>query len=246
MPRLHWAIWGKKEGNFRPSQVGDYELQRALERESAMTFKFAQIISPRCDFTNKIESFQNPYWYSPTFHTRTYEPCDGVVVLGSPGAKRSAALFNADCPMIAVCDIWKERFAVLHGGYRCLLREDGSDSIIKVLFREFGFQPKFVEAFVGFGIGNCCFGAEHYSEMKDSKTRGQLPISTASKSPREGQRSIDLRLLALQQLSELGVPLKSITIDFTCTACADGGKKYHSNCYDGPDAGRNCALAWLE
>lgn len=239
-------LFGKDTGNFRfdpDNRRPFYYSMLGIQKEIPEVSNF---FSPNCEFTNRIAEVGSEEVVKDSFLRKTRQPADGGIVMS---VNHAVAIFNADCPVTAVFDPIHERLAVLHSGFRCLVREDPSElSIIDVLFKRHNFVPDFVKAFIGFGIGPCCFGAEHLPEV--SGMTMPLPLSRAIRGPGKGQVSIDLIQLAKGQLIKLGVLPELITMDRTCTAC-DGGK-YYSNYYEGwqkgqdpSSVGRNAALVWF-
>lgn len=239
-------FFGRDAGDFRfmnyPSRRPFVEMMHSVIQRH---LPIAAIFAPDCTkFTNRIVSEgvdDEPWarWFIQTSH-----PADGVIV-GTPG--KAIAMFTADCPIIAVFDAGDidkaPRLAVLHAGFRCLIREKPEEkSIIRVLFEDCDFPAGAVEVFYGFGIGPCCYGANHIQEVS-GYTKVPIPITRAIRGPRKGQQSIDLYSLIKSQLLRVGVKPKNITSNTSCVCCEGN---YHSNCRDGPSGGRNATFVWFE
>lgn len=251
-------------GETLGKDTGDYRNRRLPEnllRDLYLRCHAQSVFAPRCDFTTRIEEMipddLPPAEPPEGIFTKLFlsaQAADGVVV---PDDRRfRLALFNADCPVIAVHDQASARFAVLHGGLRCLVpqaihRDDAEAkvkrSIVQVLFEDHGFSAKACQAYVGNGIGPCCYGVESHPILLDNGFL-DLPLGLTTRGPRYDQRSIDLYYLIELQLLELGVPKSGITVNYACTACANrnGRRINHSHVYDAPNDGRNCTLVWLE
>lgn len=237
--RLRHQLFGKRFGDF---SFGRYyvdaflRLLRPIFRETEVL----NIYLARCESTTRIvKADQEGNFESLNRNIRrSRKPADGVIISG-PG--QGVAIFNADCPVVAVLDASSGRLGVVHAAFRCLVPlEEESQSILNVLFRAYHFSPRDAEVFIGYGIGPCCYGAKHIPEVQRLEP---LPISWATKGPRKGQPSIDLYRLIQSQLAGLGIGAEQIAFDKTCTACSPD---YHSNCRDGAKAGRNAAVCWLE
>ncbi|MEK7192222.1 MAG: laccase domain-containing protein [Patescibacteria group bacterium] len=236
---LLYHIRGKSKGNFDPDQSNQTLFLDAIENERRI-FGLRTIFVPRCNFTNRVVKYgeENVDWADGLARSRGL--ADGGIV---EDPKVGIAIFNADCPVVAVHDESLGKLAVLHAGFRCLIRPNPREkSIIQTLFENRGFLPSAVKVFAGYGIGPCCYGAEHWPEINDC-TR-DLPLGRATRGPRAGQRSVDLYYLIRQQLLEIGVSKSNMTFDHNCTSC-DGGY-YYSRCRDGPGSGNNMTMAWLK
>lgn len=80
---------------------------------------------------------------------RSREAADGGLVKGT---NRAIGFFNGDCPIVC---LWQDdQLAVLHAGYRCLIREssDEPNVIDQALVN---FDALRLQAWVGLGIGSC-------------------------------------------------------------------------------------------
>jgi copper oxidase (laccase) domain-containing protein len=247
MTPIFYSSWGKERGNFNPEQDPAALLDLINDNRGKNEIKL--FLAPRCAFTNKIVSRgeDDDKWVD--WFYRTKSPADGAIVI-SP--KEAVMIFNADCPIVAILDENAGRLAVLHAGFRCLVPapRKGADtrSIIRVAFEDHHFKPNEVCVFVGFGIGPCCYGAEHWPELAVTSAM-DLPIGRATRGPRAGRRSVDLYALIRNQLFKIGVPAKKIEMDYSCTACARhsgyNNNHYWSNCWDGRACGRNATFAWF-
>ena len=234
-------LLGKKVGNFQYSGSEPRVFLPAFgQLKRHLPVEVQTIFAPKCNFTTNIAATESgDYRKIVEGFSRSRNDADGCII----GTKQAGVIFNADCPIIVIFDGSADRLAILHGGFRCLIPEkNGEVGIIEKLFRDYSFMASIVDVFVGFGIGPCCFGAEHLPEVR-AEMAG-LPLSRAIRGPRKGQKSLDLYRLIRTQLLQLGVPKKQMEIVRTCIAC-EGRKEYYSNCYDGMYCGRNAATAWL-
>lgn len=223
----HVVIWGKKLG-------------------------VEPLASPVCGFTTAIVDFSDTGNFEVEENVyRSKKPADGVIV---DTYNDGVAMFNADCPIVAILETSKRKLAVLHAGFRCLVPEkprrgNRPSGIIQTLFEKFSFNPRHCQAFFGFGIGPCCYGAEHWPEINDVTM--DLRTGIATRGPRAGQRSIDLYELIKKQLLDMKIEEGGIGSDFRCTSCArtayPNGNKflYHSKARDGLAAGRNAVIVWM-
>lgn len=227
---------------------GGFEVRRALGSGLLSNVDFVEsekglktIFSPYCNFTNRIVKFgQDNKKLASNFY-RTANCADGGIV---DDTWIGIGIFNADSPIIAVHNKTKEQLALLHCGFRCLIRKDTKErSIIRVLFEDFKdlFPVATSEVFIGYGIGPCCYGAPHYQpEIDDYKLN--LPVGRATRGPRYGKQSIDLYQLIRNQLLGLKVPEKNISYKQTCTSCSSD---YFSHCISPKVPVTNLSLAWM-
>ena len=186
--------------------------------------------------------------------TRTKNPADGGIVTG---AKNAVAFFNADCPIIALVE--GEKLAVLHAGYRALMRPIRHEpNIIASALRHFDITN--TRAYVGFGIGPCCWKPEYENKpeiLDPSKIwLGNILQSalstTTEKSPfGPGHVSVDLYALSRSMLMLAGIPENKILINSWRTCCAEQDGKpifwSHTRFQAGLQEvdGRNMAIAFL-
>ena len=209
------------------------------------------LVSPVCGFTNTIVNGTDRLNLTVEFGIhRSIKLADGAIL---DMCNEGVVIFNADCPVIGVMDRVQRQLAVLHGGFRCLIPEKPRrgprpKGIIQTLFENFAFDPVRCQAFFGFGIGPCCYGAEHLRELDDDLTL-DLPIGRATRGARKGQRSIDLYELIHGQLVAAKLRPESISWNARCTACAGthfpNEPKYHSHTRQAGNAGRNASIIWM-
>lgn len=250
MATLRREILGKVAGDFRldhflgkdptVSVSPRVELLKLVREKIKKRFGLEGLFTTRSHFTNRVvaKSGADQRWTDWFIISR--EVADGGIV---EGVRQAVVYFTADCPITAVYDPIYGRLGVLHSSFRCLVSKGGlGESIVRALFREHGFSPQSAKVFVGFGIGPCCYGIEHFREDLWARFFRNF-TSHARRGPREGQLSFDLHAFIVSELLASGVPIESIEVDYHCTACDES---FHSHCREGPEAGRNAALAWLE
>ena len=262
---LKYELFGKEDGNFichLPNPTPTFF--ESIKRIRRQIPEIQSIFSPRSAFTNELARLSegtrkimppHPINYSGLEAMTVYKSqkaADGMVV-ESKG--QAIAVFTADCPTTTVYEGVNGRLAVLHCGFRSLVREDQDEmNIIESVFYLPEFEPEQVEVFVGFGIGPCCYGAAHWPEVQRGTIIARngremtLPLSRAIRGPRKGQTSLDLYALIRSELIKCGVPSNQIVVDRTCTACAgrsEGKGRYYSRVWEGVGQGANAAVAWF-
>ncbi len=237
---------GKACGNFRLGKVSREDIIKSISSAKDGGNFPEKFFIPRCDFTNNIISEDSEFDKWDDNFLMSKELADGVI-LKNP--YHAALIFNADCLAICVYDISSKRLGVLHGGYKCLVRDSYDKNILEVLFSKHKFNPNSVFVNLGYGIGACCYGRDFQREFSDSRLYGRHYTQFATKGPREGQTSVNLGDIAVEILKKIGVPESRVESESICTACAgrnslnDKGD-YHSHAWDGADAGRNAFFAW--
>lgn len=247
MYQLKYDLIGKSSGDFRP-QYNEPEQSFFIESLEYQLNKrgIRKVFSPHCKLTTNVARLgdENQKSVRPWL-IRTEPGFDGGMITEPDTA---LALFNADCPVVILFDKWRGCLVLLHAGFRCLVPKDSTiPSIVQTAFRDLRLKPLLFDAFIGFGAGPCCYGANHINEIY----RPELApfIERATKGPRVGQFSLNLAALAKEQLIDCGILENNISVDNTCTACASrengGNGQYHSNIYEGVSAGRNLVLAWF-
>ncbi|MBI2024780.1 MAG: polyphenol oxidase family protein [Candidatus Harrisonbacteria bacterium] len=244
MLKIRYSFFGRMDGNFGVDEYID-------ELFPIVKGKMGPVFAPRANFTNRIVEMGEEDFPISQWIIGTRNEADGGIV-SKPDQR--IVLFNADCPLVAVLDQQTERFAALHAGFRCIIREipkrskaPRGPSIIHELFTRHKFSPNTSKAFVGFGIGPCCYGAAHWEEAKDLTFK--FPVGRATRGSRCGQISFDLYTIIRSQLLEVGLREANISIYNRCTSCEmtdfPATLAYYSRCRDGPNKGRNAALFWF-
>ncbi|MEK7562511.1 MAG: laccase domain-containing protein, partial [Patescibacteria group bacterium] len=132
--RLKRKIFGFEHGNFSPSlQTREQFLAQIEKAKKELGESVKTIFAPSVEFTNTVAEFgQNDDIFAPWL-IRTKIKADAGIT-EKPGV--AIAFFNADCPII--CLHQDEKLAVIHGGYRCLMRENRDEpGILEVTAQDF-------------------------------------------------------------------------------------------------------------
>ncbi|TSC73143.1 MAG: hypothetical protein G01um101438_166 [Parcubacteria group bacterium Gr01-1014_38] len=253
---------GVKDGNFHPTSQPREEFLKTLMRakEKHLPPHMPWIFGPWVQFSNRVAHLHedDDSWTTgdswPTGFVRTRSPADGGIVTGP---LTGIAIFNGDCPLVFLQQ--NDQLAVLHAGYRCLIRadQDGKNVIESAI--EY-FDPKQTHAWIQGGVGPCCWLPEYDDkpeilEPKRSRRPELLAqcLGRTTQSPAgPGHVSVDLYALARGLLLQVGVPEENISWDTTCTCCAmeNGEPPYwsYTRFKSGKQDvdGRNFSIAWLE
>ncbi|MDO8466550.1 MAG: laccase domain-containing protein [bacterium] len=248
MATIHHRFLGKQEGDFNPNQPDTHQFLDLLDVSFCSRPDDPQkIFFPSCQFTTRVVALGAEDNKIVSEVVTTKRPADGVVIDKTYVA---GLIFNADCPVVCIFEPAKSRFAVLHAGFRCLMPAVDSKGkrgrgIIKAAFEDFKFDVSDVKVWAGMGIGPCCYGAEHWPEMKDQSV--DIPIGKATRGARAGKKSIDLIQLIYKQVVAQGVKPTKIELDAECTCCKGYflAPRFHSNCRSGKQAGRNAVGFWM-
>lgn len=233
-------IFGVDFGNFSPSQLSQADwaaklaatvknLKPDVPGNSSLFCNVERIFAPRVAFTTNIarlgeselETYRDANADGPGV-IRTKDKADGMILPVDPHF--AVAICNADCPIIVIED--RTKYAVLHAGYRCLIREDkNEEGIIEQAMKHFHpGMPTTVKIFGG--IGDCCYAFD-YPEAKDANLvrypdilREAMGRTKADRTWKQRRTSIDLYLVAKRILQQCGVHESQMNIDETCTCCA--------------------------
>ena len=137
------------------------------------------------------------------------------------------AVHVADCLPVVVAG--PGGVAVLHAGWRGLAGGVLAEGVAAV--RRLGAGGR-LEAAIGPGAGGCCYevGEEVHAAV------------AADPGARHG-RLLDLKAVARAQLEDAGV--ERVEDVGVCTLCAPAGRVF-SHRRDGPQTGRQAAIAWLD
>ncbi|OGZ78848.1 MAG: hypothetical protein A2358_01085 [Candidatus Staskawiczbacteria bacterium RIFOXYB1_FULL_37_44] len=260
IPRLRHKILGIEHGNFSPSLQSREQFLVQMEMAKGLLSKsITTIFAPSVGFTNKLAEFgQDDDVFTPWL-VRTKNKADAGLTQ-KPGV--AIAFCNADCPIIC---LWQDtKLAVLHGGYRCLIRENPAENgILETAMQK--LDPAKTSAFIFGGIGPCCWVPENDKPEIQNPNLCRHPefltksLSKTTRSPLgKNLVSVDLYKLSRLILLKEGFLAEKIGWNPTCTCCysvQDNGEpaywshirflaeqKAEQKTIDG----RNFTVAWLE
>lgn len=260
--RIRHALLGTSLGNFNRRHAATTAAYAALLRracnqlEPPLVLPSGELLMPVTEFTNRVVTpgEDDASWGHGV--TGTAHPADGAVTQDSNIA---VALTNADCPIITLSG--GGRLAALHGGFRCLIREESDDpNIIEIALQRFP-RPADVSAWIGYGIGPCCWRPGYDTKpeiLGAARSRhanllaASLAQTTAASPFGPNQVSVDLYTLARGLLRAVGIPDDHIATDARCTCCATdahGAHSYWSHTRfrkEGGTDGCNVSVFWLE
>jgi hypothetical protein len=172
-------------------------------------------------------------------HGRTVLPVDSPGLHGPADAILTARadlilwLTVADCYPVAVA---AGPIRVLgHCGWRGVAA-GLTEEILAQSTRASGVPPSQQRAWVGPGIGACCYpvGPEVARHFPGCARPGDPP----------GTFRLDLREEIRRRLLALGLPAESIAVSASCTSCE--AERFFSFRRDGPRSGRMAAIFWTE
>jgi len=252
MVTLKHGIFGYEFGNFRPTHQSRRELLEKINKVFSET-RPALIYGLKANFTTHIDVFKDDEPWNMWF-SRSKDDADGGILINKPNV--AIAIFNGDCPVICLHE--DQKLAVLHGGYRCLVRANRDElGILELALQH--FKPSRTKAYVFGGIGSCCWVPEYDDKPEILKPelsrrpdllKKSLSMTTAICPFGADKVSVDLYELIKLQLEEHSV---EVTMNKTCTCCAMNGPWYkywsHTRFQAGKQEkldGRNMAIAWLE
>lgn len=168
---------------------------------------------------------------------------DGLVT-ATPGIGL-LALF-ADCVPVLLYDPDGPAVGVVHAGWRGTVA-NAVGSALRVLTKRYGTRADACYAAIGPAIGPCCYAVgsevamqlgQAATENGDAKEAGAAVVTEV-----EGRRYVDLQRLNELLLLRCGVPAANISVDRSCTRCADD--RFFSFRAAGGTTGRTAAFIGL-
>lgn len=251
--KLKHIQFGIKQGNFSPSnQAQDQFLLQVEKVKKLLPVSVAKIFAPSADFTNKLAMLGEDDDILTPWLIRTNNKADAGMITG---AGIAIAFFNGDCPILCLQE--NNKLAVLHLGYRCIIRENpNEEGLIETAMKY--FNPKKTKTFIFGGIGPCCWIPEPDKLEIQKPEKCRHPeilakcLSKTTLSPLgKNLVSVDLYKLSRLILIKLGVAINKISAKPGCACCAKKNNKpiYWSHTRflaDGGIDGRNFSAAWLE
>ncbi|AEV68743.1 peptidoglycan editing factor PgeF [Acetivibrio clariflavus] len=123
--------------------------------------------------------------------------------------------FYADCVPVFLFDPVKRVIALVHSGWRGTLKNISREAVVK-MEKEFGCDPRDIEAAIGPSIGQCCFevGEEVYAEFVNAFDWCQAFCKKVG-----DKWYIDLQSVIRQVLKSEGLQENKILISGICTKC---------------------------
>ena len=148
---------------------------------------------------------------------RPYRPLDLPDTDGMITNLRGVLLttVHADCLPVYFFDPFKNAIGLVHAGWRGIEKQIAAKAVVS-MNHAFGTMPEDVFAYIGPGIGRCCFevGPEVYEKFSESCA------FIDEFSDKKGEKYyIDLKGINRRQLEELGVPAAGIKVSDRCTCC---------------------------
>lgn len=139
---------------------------------------------------------------------------------------------HADCQAVLLYDPGQEAIGAVHSGWRGSVA-NLLEKTIAAMTREFGTDPKQVQAVISPSLGPCCAEFVNY--------RQELPL--AFQQFMDDNRHFNFWQISQQQLLNCGLQENSITLPTICTSCSDDYFSYRRACRtaDGT-TGRNCSV----
>lgn len=131
----------------------------------------------------------------------------------------------ADCLPIFFYDSKKEIIALVHTGWRSLVKNILTN-IIQKFKEDFKSNPKDIAVKIGPGISKCHFEVKNDVLNKFKDFAGAI-------SKRGGKNYLDLKMIAKEQLLDLGIKENAIEMTPECTYCLKN--KYFSYRRDKPE-----------
>lgn len=126
------------------------------------------------------------------------------------------ATFYADCIPVFIFDPVKKCIGMAHSGWKGTMSRIAVKTV-KILEQEFGCSPKNMEAFIGPGIGPCCF--EIQAELAANATAEFSEFRDIIIKEKNGRYTWDLQRTIQQMLAASGLNPDNIIRASLCTSC---------------------------
>jgi len=161
-----------------------------------------------------------------------------AMVCATPGIMLTT--FYADCIPVYLFDPLQRVVAIAHSGWKGTMGRIAGETL-RVMEKEFGSSPRHVEAFIGPGIGRCCFfiGEDLAHRVKEEF----VGLDGILNCGRKGY-TWDLHLTNRLILQEIGVKPDNIIECNLCTAC--NRESFFSYRRDQGKTGRMAAVIALD
>lgn len=123
--------------------------------------------------------------------------------------------FYADCVPLFFLDPVREAIGLTHSGWKGTVKKIGQKTLQKMI-KTYNTNPKDVLVGIGPSIGQCCFevGGEVVEEVEKEFKRNDYFYSKSN-----GKYMLDLWKLNKEQILDLGVKERNITVSEICTKC---------------------------
>jgi copper oxidase (laccase) domain-containing protein len=254
--RVNVLLTTKSFGEVHPKR-DDFATQ--LGRLNEVTGKEA-ILFPQLAFTNQfvegdatqegnIETFPDAQGNLLEGFLRSPFKADAGISTSLP-----VGICNGDCPVGIILttpdSIGQRKLALMHLGLMSMISKTGRTSLIEETVQAIRQQGLEVEAFwMGFGAESCCYGLGHGDDRWPIIEQWQPEMVEVTKGPRQGDRGVDLGIIATNQLLALGIPAEKIEVNEYCTCCSGNAPEdgqHFSNLMRHGATARNAVVAWLK
>ncbi len=174
----------------------------------------------------------------------TLEATPGGPVPGADGLATRGELvllaLGADCPGVAI--VGEESVAVAHSGWRGAVADIGPNTVDALA--AWGERRENLRAFVGPGIGACCF--EVGDEVVAAFEAAHGPLGALVIVPGQKKKPhVDLKgAIARRLVERAGLRPENVLVAPECTHCA--AEKLFSRRREGPGCGHHAVLAYLK
>lgn len=136
-----------------------------------------------------------------------------AMVTAAPGVMLTT--FYADCVPIFFFDPLQRVVAIAHSGWKGTMGRIAANTV-GVMKNNFSSSTRDMEAFIGPGIGSCCF---RIGEDLAQKVKEELPELDGILNWNQGRYTWDLRLTIKLMLREIGLTSDNVIDCNFCTAC---------------------------
>ncbi|MBI3724063.1 laccase domain-containing protein [bacterium] len=170
----------------------------------------------------------------------TGESVPGADALATRASGLALLALGADCPGVAILSDEDAAIAVAHSGWRGAVADVGPKAALDLV--SWGSRASALRAWIGPGIGACCF--EVGDEVVSAFEEVHGPLGSLVSRPKGGKAHVDLKgAIARRLVERAGLSPANVSVSPDCTRCSC--ERFFSRRGEGPDCGHHALIAWV-
>jgi len=168
------------------------------------------------------------------------EPVPGADGLATAEQGLALLALGADCPGVAVMADDLAAVAVAHSGWRGAVADVGPNAAETLA--SWGARRSELTAWVGPGIGSCCF--EVGDEVVSAFEEAHGGLGSLVSRPNGGKARVDLKgAIARRLVLRAGLSPANVHVSPECTRCSP--ERFFSRRGEGPGCGHHAMVGWV-